>query len=992
MASLDATDKKVATPASVNDASHKASAEANEIPKKVETAKPTEHTEAAKPGDKAPEKPQDAVFKPAVESVGHLQNAKKLSEEISALDKAHTNPKDKITVTGPNGNREITVDERVRELKKEIQTELIGSLRAADNINPQALSQLVRNNSIERAQIAARYGIDLAGGSTPEQQKVLMQERTRALAADPQAAADMTRFNTLQKEAEAYRKAENLPAASRMLYSQYLSAGYANPNHGLDKVDGKMKVDVTDVQLAATLVIQAGRNAEIRQSDGYKETMAKLGDNLGDKDKGELMVKNVAEANKPGTSPERREELLRQAVETSDTLGLRTLAALRHDKEFMDRQPQEVQMRLAATVDGAAAARLEYMRLLVDKGRVGEAEVLMAKTKLEDPDSVGTLRDGKVTYSSQEWLDLDNKLVRGISTGPDDFHKLQDIYNEKVKKGQFTSVNDGPSADYGKVLNGMDNPNIGADKVLEAMQALNRKQSEERVAAVAKLDQEKKSLQDQLKNLPEKKFADDLSRDLEKAELEDKLRAVERSRDDLERVGKQVLAGEDADRLLLSLNRNLGMNERASARADLETLQREHPDLYAKIPADKQKELDDLTKDIPWYKDWKLYAVAGAAVVGAVVGFGVASWATGPAAAAGVAGFLGVSAGTAAIITGAAGSTAAFVAGGAAGGVTYWGAHKTADAFNLSRPDERADFGTDFKKGFAIGSITGSMSGAAVVFKGLGALNGSVAANAERAAFVEATSIPTIEGAAATAATATETAALTTAGTTAGANLAQPAMAKGVEVAANATANALTQGANAAEAANIARTTFMSTYLPNLGAKAVQVGRFLPASASMSVTQEASNHWLYDKQFDLGDSSKNVLMGTAINTLWGGSNLGKLGYLRTPLTSVAAEQIIVGGIEHWGAFQAGSDYNDSNPSSIFGPRFAREAGFTWSNDAGNGLRQFNYRVFGTPNEGPSLQRLDRMARTINQADTDAAYAREESILNSYEPLGPSTNK
>ncbi|MBK7836424.1 MAG: hypothetical protein IPJ49_01765 [Candidatus Obscuribacter sp.] len=459
------------------------------------------------------------------------------------------------------------------------------------------------------------------------------------------------------------------------------------------------------------------------------------------------------------------------------------------------------------------------------------------------------------------------------------------------------------------------------------------------MAAVAKLDQEKQSLQNQLKNLPQKQFADDLSRDLEKAELEDKLRAVERSREDLERVGKQVLAGEDADRLLLSLNRNLGMNERASARADLETLQKEHPDLYAKIPADKQKELDDLTKDIPWYQDWKLYAVAGAAVVGAVVGFGVASWATGPAAAAGVAGFLGVGATTAAVITGAAGTTAAMVAGGSAAGVTYWGVHKTADAFDWSRPDERANFGEDFNKGFAIGVVTSSMSSAAVVFKGLGALNGSVAANAERAALSEVAAV-----------SSTET--------------------------------------TAAVATNAARTSIMS----NLAAKATQVGRFLPASASMSVTQEVSNHWLNNSEWNIADSSKNILMGTAINTLWGGSNLGKLGMIRTPLTAVAAEQLIVGGIEHWGAYQAGSDYNDSNPSSIFGPRFAREAGYTWSNDAGNDLRQFNYRVFGTPNEGPSLQRLDRMARTIQQADTDAAYAREENILNSYEPLGPSTNK
>ncbi|MBK9617736.1 MAG: hypothetical protein IPO31_00955 [Candidatus Obscuribacter sp.] len=413
----------------------------------------------------------------------------------------------------------------------------------------------------------------------------------------------------------------------------------------------------------------------------------------------------MVEAEQPDTTPEKREELLRQAVETSDTIGLRTLAALRHDKAFMDRQPQEVQMRLANTVDSAVAARLEYMRLLVDKGRVGEAEVLMARTKLEDPDSVGTLRDGRVTYASAAWQELDNKLVRGISTGPQDFHKLQDLYNEKVKKGQFTSVNDGPSADYGKVLNSMDNPNIGADKVLEAMQALNRKQSEERVAASARLEQEKQSLQEQIRTLPEKKFADELSRDLAKAELEDKLRAVERSKDDLDRVGKQVLAGEDADRMLLSLQMHLGMNERASARADLEALKKEHPDLYAKIPADKQKELDDLTKDIPWYQDWKLYAVAGAAVVGAVVGFGVASWATGPAAAAGVAGFLGVGATTAAVITGAGATTLAMAAGGTAAGVTYWGVHKTADAFDWSRPDERANFGEDFSRGGTIGVV-----------------------------------------------------------------------------------------------------------------------------------------------------------------------------------------------------------------------------------------------------------------------------------------------
>lgn len=916
MAQPDATDKQVAAPAAVADASLKASAEANEIPRKVEPAKATDTAVVAQTTDRAAERPQDAVFKPAIETVGHLQNAKKLSDEISALDKAHPNPQDKITVPGPNGNREITVDERVKELKREVQTSLISSLRAADNINPQVLAGLVRNNTVERAQIAARYGIDLAGGSTPEQQKVLMQERTRALAADPQAATDMARFTALQKEAEAYRKAENLPAASRMLFSQYLSAGHANPNHGLDKVDGKMKVDVTDVQLATTLAIQAGRNNEIRQSDGYKETLARLGDNLGDKDKGDLMKKNVVEAQQPGTTPEKREELLRQAVETSDTIGLRTLAALRHDKAFMDRQPQEVQMRLANTVDSAVAARLEYMRLLVDKGRVGEAEVLMAKTKLEDPDSVGTLRDGRVTYASEAWQELDNKLVRGISTGPQDFHKLQDLYNEKVKKGQFNSVNDGPSADYGKVLNSMDNPNIGADKVLEAMQALNRKQSEERVAASARLEQEKQSLQEQIRTLPEKKFADELSRDLAKAELEDKLRAVERSKDDLDRIGKQILAGEDADRMLLSLQMHLGMNERASARADLEALKKEHPDLYAKIPADKQKELDDLTKDIPWYQDWKLYAVAGAAVVGAVVGFGVASWASGPAAAATVAGVLGVGVGstTAAVVTGAGATALAMAAGGTTAGVTYWGVHKTADAFDWSRPDERANFGEDFSRGGTIGIVTSSMAGGALIFKGLGALNGTVGVAAER------------------------------------------------------------------------------TVLANFAAKAAQVGRFLPASASMATTQEASTYLFNKKEFDLGESSRNVLLGTGLMALWGGSNLGQLGIVRTSLTSVAAHQVIVGGIEHFGAYQAGSDYNDSNPSSVFGPRFARGAGLTWSNDAGNSVRQGYYHVFGTPNPGPSLQRLDRMARLIPQVDTDAAYAREQSILNSYEPLGPGTNK
>lgn len=660
--------------------------------------------EAPKVVDKATD--TEAIFTPAKETMQHLGKAKQLSESISNLEKEHKDPSEKISVTRADGKVvEMTVNDRVKEIKGDIRKELDASSVAAQKISGDSLKRLAEANFQERMPLLQKYGIDMTVLS-PEDVRKTIDQKIKDAGSDPTKTQELRHLRDLHDEGDNYRKVYELPSAASMIYAQYMSAGLTNTKYGLEKGEnGKLKVDVMDVQIAASLIMKAGENPNFRENTAYKQALGRLGENLGTQDTGERLTKTLSDAALAKT-PQEKEALLKKGVEETDRMGLKVLAALRHDPEFMARQPEDVQKRLTATVDNANNVRLAYLRMLTDQQRLTEAEKFMVKIKTDDVQAVYN-KDG--TYKSNEWKALDAKMAFASSPDMADFKKLTDLYNQKCQDGQFTSSNKGSSANYEQILASGGNSDIGADRVLAAMAGLKERREQDRKASITALDEEKKLVEEKIKDLPKKEYDLEIKRDLERAELEDKLRVLEITKKQLETGAKQANDYEDAQRTLMSVGRHVSMNEKSVAAAELETLQKNHPEFWNSMTEEQRQQLKAATEEIPWYKDWRVYAIAAAGVVGAVVGFGVASAATGTAAVAGTAALLGVTAGTATVGLAVVGTGAGIVVGGAAAGGTYWGVHNVADWVGATRPGDQADFSKDFAAGWRIGSKTAAI-------------------------------------------------------------------------------------------------------------------------------------------------------------------------------------------------------------------------------------------------------------------------------------------
>ncbi|MBI5176199.1 MAG: hypothetical protein HY986_25165 [Candidatus Melainabacteria bacterium] len=813
---------------------------------------------------------KDAIFKPATAVMGHLAEAKAKADEINKLDKEHKDPSAKITVTDASGKAvEMTVDERVKQLKKDIDKQFSDAIKTSQTIPSAPLVELVSNNFAERLALSQKNGIDMTIGS-PDQIKLQIDGKLRL---DP-SNKELQRLSQLHDESEQYRKTGDLGDATKMLYAQYMALGYTNEKYGLEKGDnGRMKVDMTDVQLAASYVIAAGKNPDFRENPTYKQTLARLGEHLGEKDHGESMTKKVAEA-AVEKDPKRKEELLKQAVEQSNTIGLDKLARLRNDEDFMARQPKEVQDRLNATVNSANDARLELMRLYTKQGRTADAEKLMTRIKADDYTAVGHIEkqgDKEVfVYKNDEWRDLDNQMALGTSTNAADFKRLADIYNKKMEQGQLTSSDLGKRASYDQVLNGLDDKNIGADQVLVAMQQLTRKREEDRKATLASLTQEKANLEKELKGLGSKEFDVDGKREMEQASLENRMRVLEAARKQMEDGAKAVNDFEDAERQMLVINRHSMLNEKSEASEALEALKRDHPDYWAKRFDDEQrKKIEQACEYVPWYKDWRTYAIAGAAVVGAVVGFGVASAATSTAAVAGTAALLGVSTGVATGGLLVVGTVGGIAAGGASAGLFYSGAHHAADWMGVTKDYDKADFSKDFAAGWRIGSKTAAIGAA----------------------------VPTF------------------------------AIALGHGIAATGTVKAT-------EAATMSLLARSGNAAINFGVNTVKIS---PLAFSGAVTQEMGDRWTSEQPITWNESFKNIGTNTAFNAAFGqfgaritpvrGLNRVTLpGPLETykmalgnTMQSTALATGFIGAIETTSSWNAGSAYDPKNRISPFSP-------------------------------------------------------------------------
>lgn len=819
----------------------------SEAAAKPEAAERKESSDlAARPGD-------DKVSGSSAASVEHMKAAKAKYEEIKTYMDTNKYPNADATLN-ING-REVKLNDYVKELKRGIRDELKAATDNADKIPQSVVQQSITANTQERVPIAVKYGVDLLNPSREDVSKSI-EVQLALHKNNPAQAAELQHLKDLQKQADDYRKAAELPSVSRMIEAQYMALGYTSDKYGLERgANGKLKVDVTDVQTAAHLVMQAGANREFRNNSTFQSALSRLSENLTDANGAERIAKNLATAANT-TDIKGKEEAYKKAVEESDKLGMKTLAALVHDQNFMSQQSPEVQARLTASVNAGNDARLAYTRYLADNGKVDQAEVMMAKIKADDPSAVyKTGPDGKVGYQSEEIRDLDRRMAMGSSAGPDDMIKLVNMLDAKMKNQQLTSTDAGKALSYKDILNGAKPSDVGADQILRAMDELNTKKRQDRQASLKTLTTEKTSTEAEMQRLTGDKTIDELTRQTKQAELQDKLRALDTTLRQVQEGADKQNNREDAVRCLFQMNLDLAQNNKASARASLDRLKQVDPEFYRDQIKEKDK-LEDACTETPWYKDWRTYAIGAAFVVGAVVGFGVGGMATGGA----VASILCVGGG--------------MIAGGAAGGLAYYGVHKGAEMTGWARKDDPANFWQDFRSGFRVGSTAAGITATIPAFAAAAAARSAAAAAAATAEAAAAKATATTLAAGADAA-AVEAAKLT-------AQAAQVASAE-------AGKQVVVQGTNAAVGEGSSRVVNTAT-----GAEAVNATLQTTANTSRAVNLLRGTGSFYASYAPVGFTSAVVSEGVNRwehpETTWQQSltNVGKDGFTYTTFGGLAA--------------------------------------------------------------------------------------------------------
>lgn len=699
------------------DASTKLSAEAND------------KTQVKKPADAVTDKVKEAVETKAKETFGHHNNARAAYNEMDGLLTAKKPLTDKISVPGTDGKpaREITVGERLKELKHTINTEANGAVVEASKVDQKVVSTLLTSTLMERNNLAKELGLNSTKLSVESINQAISQT------GDATRLAKLQELSKSQTQVDHYKTLENLPGFTKLVYAQYKAGGYTNENTPVERDDkGRLKVDQRDVLDAMSLLSEAGaNNVDLRNHELYLQSVNKVFPRLENSSvKIQTITTEMENAIKFGREGNKveQEKALKAAVAQADQVNVPVLAQLVKDPSFNGRNTEAVLTEMANSVVMASTARLQYAQFLAEQGRFGEAQVQTLRVKSECPDVMYNLTedgkvqigaDGKPLYNNSRFVQLDkldqqvaqssnfdpNKLNADIQNFSSQFAKLQ---GDATKTSDETSLS--------KEQKAKNNAQVQADlrNLSASMNGQLNTQKQQLTADKVALDAEKNRLAAELKALPTKDVITEDARKIEQARIERQISIIELQEKELEAHMKANTQNTQLVRYL-EANYDLAREDRSAARAKLAEIEKSDPDFVNA----RRKELDDLKKaaeEPGWWDRWgKKAFIIGAVVVGVAGGIwlGPGCIATGVAAGSAAAAAVGGGAlVTGALMTaGAVGGVAVVTAAGAgAGGVLLGGGRLLAD--HTGGTDGRTTMWQDVKDGAYTGGVAAMWSAA----------------------------------------------------------------------------------------------------------------------------------------------------------------------------------------------------------------------------------------------------------------------------------------
>ncbi len=649
--------------------------------------------EKKKANDKADGKDATKPEKKTVDPYNNLQTAQTAASEIAMYFKRGMKDSDKIQVKyGDGQTKEVTVGERVKELKTIVKNECEYAIGASDKIRQTSskpgepsIASMIQENNDKRKALALELGM------LPD--KLNMQTISERLAkAKGDEHTKLEQLHGLQGQREKLEAWKNAPSYTRTFYAMLKSEGIADPSTGLARLpDGRPKVNEKEVMDAYQLVREAGRlNPDFKSTQVFANADSQISAiyALNQGERTQRLIDNVLkshEAGRTGNSAE-QERLLKAAVDEANKVDLSLIAAQLRLKE--NQENEQVKTALTSIIANANNAKLEMASFLKDHGRLAEAQQYFNDVKC-DPVGAGLIYRGvdektkAPLYRDESMAQLDNALSSGIKMTPGTIDQTLQKYNDAMQKQDHNAAQDGVTQLY----------NTAAEM---------KRQVEE---ANRSLEAERVRLNDAKANLSKRTELDDNARQLEQTRIDAELQLIDNTvkmrNASANRLYNQARLM-DADLRLAKATPEYGSQ---SAHDIYEEVKRNDPELVKvlndNVPKDEEgrnameQRLEASREKGWWERNWRAVATVGAVAAGVVVG-ALTIW-SGPGAAVFGAGT------TAALLTTMGVATAGGVV---AGGLTYHGVHR-------GLTNDKSDFWGDFKEGGMIGGSTALLMTAA---------------------------------------------------------------------------------------------------------------------------------------------------------------------------------------------------------------------------------------------------------------------------------------
>lgn len=612
------------------------------------------------------------------ESIDRAQN---LASQLDVIEKLGVRP-------GENQ------DERVKQLKTEIAKEIELAKKGADAIrmkgtatNP-GIDDIAKMNTVDRDRLCKELGLN------PETISLkTLGEEYRKAGGDQAKKTKIKELGQVLADRDALSRLHFAPLTVRLVEAEFRSRGLLDPTVKLkDEVPDRELKQAFDVLNSvkkpgnADDLAAFGDGKEIREAKEVFETSERtlaIMQMFQQKQRAESIA---AELNAAKTGQGDPEQHFKNAVKLADSQKVSWLAGEAHKE---DNKKSDVSQELIDIVREGSTARLEYSEYLVSQGRFHEAQGLMAQVKSDSPELLFEKKGDRIEYrkhpDGKTYENLDRAVNLGLTVNPVNFEIAQNLLFDRLGQDKLGTANDGNNfinklkdgtfkndADVMKHLN---SDTSTATECLKMMKLCREQYKKDMAAANQVLDQEVQKLDAQKKTFENRQLTKE--EEIDKARIERTIASLQLTRQEREQYGKRIDALTDFTEGLVHLSQNgaksahtlfaSALEKDPSLDQQLAQLKAGNPDMKTLSELSK---MTDSTLSGYWERNYKKFAVAGAAIAGTLTGVGLI----------GACGYVGAGVTTTAVV--------ATTGGAFAGGASHWGIHRSVNE-NAGWPEFR---------------------------------------------------------------------------------------------------------------------------------------------------------------------------------------------------------------------------------------------------------------------------------------------------------------